>query len=311
MRAIVTGGAGFIGSHVVDALAARGAEVVALDDLSRGRRENVNPAATLVQADVRDGDAVGRTFTELRPDVCFHLAAQADVRVSVADPAFDADVNLIGTVRILEAARAQDAQVVFASTGGAIYGECEAPAPETSERRPLAPYGASKLAGEEYLATWNRLYGTTHVALRYGNVYGPRQDPHGEAGVVAIFFGRLANGRPFRIFGDGRQTRDYVYVGDVVDATLAANGEPGGVFNVGTGRETSVLELADACRRISGVGVEPEFAPPRTGELQRSVLDPSLADRELGFRARMSLDEGLTATWESIRAEGEGGGGAN
>jgi UDP-glucose 4-epimerase len=311
VRAIVTGGAGFIGSHLVDALAARGADVVALDDLSRGRPEDVNPAASLVPADIRDGDAVERTFADLRPDVCFHLAAQADVRVSVADPAFDAEVNLIGTVRILEAARAQDAQVVFASTGGAIYGECEEPAPETSERRPLSPYGASKLAGEEYLATWNRLYGTTHVALRYGNVYGPRQDPYGEAGVVAIFFGRLAAGRPFRIFGDGRQTRDYVYVGDVVDATLAAAGKPGGVFNVGTGRETSVLDLAEACRRISAVDVDPEFAPPRIGELQRSVLDPSLAERELGFRARTSLDEGLTATWESIRSEGEGDDGAN
>jgi UDP-glucose 4-epimerase len=311
VRAIVTGGAGFIGSHVVDALAARGAEVVALDDLSRGRPEDVNHAASLVPADIRDGDAVEGTFADLRPDVCFHLAAQADVRISVADPAFDAEVNLIGTVRILEAARAQDAQVVFASTGGAIYGECEEPAPETSERRPLSPYGASKLAGEEYLSTWNRLYGTTHVALRYGNVYGPRQDPYGEAGVVAIFFGRLAAGRPFRIFGDGRQTRDYVYVGDVVDATLAAAGKPGGVFNVGTGRETSVLDLAEACRRISGVDVQPEFAPPRIGELQRSVLDPSLAERELGFRARTSLDEGLSATWESIRSEGEGGDGAN
>ncbi|MDQ4019630.1 MAG: NAD-dependent epimerase/dehydratase family protein [Actinomycetota bacterium] len=311
MRAIVTGGAGFIGSHLVDALAARGADVVALDDLSRGRPEDVNPAASLVPADIRDGDAVEGTFADLRPDVCFHLAAQADVRVSVADPAFDAEVNLIGTVRILEAARAQGAQVVFASTGGAIYGECEEPAPETSERRPLSPYGASKLAGEEYLATWNRLYGTAHVALRYGNVYGPRQDPYGEAGVVAIFFGRLAAGRPFRIFGDGRQTRDYVYVGDVVDATLAAAGKSGGVFNVGTGRETSVLDLADACRRISGVDVDPEFAPPRIGELQRSVLDPSLAERELGFRARTSLDEGLTATWESIRSEGEGDDGAN
>jgi UDP-glucose 4-epimerase len=311
VRAIVTGGAGFIGSHLVDALAARGADVVALDDLSRGRPEDVNPAASLVPADIRDADAVEGTFADLRPDVCFHLAAQADVRVSVADPAFDAEVNLIGTLRILEAARAQNAQVVFASTGGAIYGECEEPAPETSERRPLSPYGASKLAGEEYLATWNRLYGTTHVALRYGNVYGPRQDPYGEAGVVAIFFGRLAAGRPFRIFGDGRQTRDYVYVGDVVDATLAGAGKPGGVFNVGTGRETSVLDLADACRRISAVDVQPEFAPPRIGELQRSVLDPSLAERELGFRARTSLDEGLTATWESIRSEGEGDDGAN
>ena len=311
MRAIVTGGAGFIGSHVADALVARGDEVVVLDDLSGGRPENVNAAASLVRADIRDRDAVERAFSELRPEVCFHLAAQADVRVSVDDPAFDAEANVIGTIRILEAARPHGAQVVFSSTGGAIYGECEEPAPETAERRPLAPYGTSKLAGEEYLATWNRLYGESHVALRYGNVYGPRQDPHGEAGVVAIFFGRLAAGTAFRVFGDGRQTRDYVFVGDVVEASLAAERRPGGVFNVGTGRETSVLELAEACRRVSGVDVDPEFAPPRAGELQRSVLDPSLAEAELGFRASVSLDEGLAATWHSIRAEGVQGGGAN
>ncbi len=311
MRAIVTGGAGFIGSHLTDALVERGDEVVVLDDLSHGRRERVHTGATFAQVDIRDREGVEDVFRELRPEACFHLAAQADVRVSVADPAFDADVNVIGTTRILEAAREHGTQVVFSSTGGAIYGECEEPAPETAARRPLAPYGTSKLAGEEYLATWNRLYGTSHVALRYGNVYGPRQDPHGEAGVVAIFFGRLAEGRPFQIFGDGRQTRDYVYVQDVAAATMAAQGQPGGVFNVGTGRETSVLELADACRRVSGVDLEPEFAPPRLGELQRSVLDPSLSERELGWRPETDLDSGLGATWDSIRTEGTGGGGAN
>ncbi len=311
MRAIVTGGAGFIGSHVVDALAARGAEVVAFDDLSRGRRENVTDAATLVTGDVRDADAVADAFEELRPDVCFHLAAQADVRVSVADPGFDCEVNVLGTVRVLEAARRHGTQVVFSSTGGAMYGECDRPAPETAPSEPLAPYGASKLAGEEYLAMYNRLHGTTHVALRYGNVYGPRQDPHGEAGVVAIFFGRLAAGEAPRVFGDGSQTRDYVYVGDVVTATLAARGRAGGVFNVGTGRETSVVELADACRRVSGIDLEPVFAAPRLGELQRSVLDPALAARELGFRAATDLDAGLADTWASVRAEGEVRAGAN
>jgi UDP-glucose 4-epimerase len=311
VRAIVTGGAGFIASHLTDALVEAGHDVVVLDNLSHGRRERVNAGATFREIDIRDADAVGAAFDEHRPEVCFHLAAQADVRVSVSDPAFDADVNVIGTIRILEAARPHETQVVFSSTGGAIYGECEEPAPETAERRPLAPYGASKLCGEEYLATSNRLYGTRHVALRYGNVYGPRQDPHGEAGVVAIFFGRLAQAQPFKIFGDGRQTRDYVYVGDVVAATLAAQGQEGGVFNVGTGRETSVLELADASRRVSGIDIEPEFAPPRLGELQRSFLDPTLAERQLGFRAATDLDAGLAATWESIRAEGVGGGGAN
>jgi UDP-glucose 4-epimerase len=303
VRAIVTGGAGFIGSHVVDALVARGDDVVVLDDLSRGRREFVNDGAALVAVDIRDANAVASAFDELRPDACFHLAAQADVRVSVAEPAFDGEVNVLGTIRILEAARRHGAQVVFASTGGAIYGECDGPAPETAPRQPLAPYGASKLGAEEYLATYNRLYETAHVSLRYANVYGPRQDPHGEAGVVAIFLGRLAAGDPPRIFGDGRQTRDYVYVGDVSEATLAAYGCPGGVFNVGTGRETSVLDLFDACRHVSGVELDPVFAPSRLGELSRCVLDPGLAERELGFRAGTELEAGLVATWHSIRGE--------
>jgi UDP-glucose 4-epimerase len=296
VRAIVTGGAGFIGSYVADALAARGDEVHVLDNLSHGSRENVPGAARLHEGDIRsDADAV---FEEARPEACFHLAAQADVRVSVDDPAYDADVNVLGTLRVLEAARRHGAKVVFASTGGAIYGECETPAPEDAERQPLAPYGASKLAGEEYLATYNRLYGTGHVSLRYGNVYGPRQDPHGEAGVVAIFMGLLTGDGTPKIFGDGRQTRDYVFVGDVVDATLAALDHPGGVLNVGTGVETSVLELYEAISRVSGVEREPEQAPARLGELQRSVLDPGRAERELGWRPRHSLDDGLRATWE-------------
>ena len=301
MRAIVTGGAGFIGSHVADALLARGDEVHVLDNLASGRRENVDPRAELVEADIRDAAAVGGLFERVRPEVCFHFAAQADVRVSVDRPDFDCEVNVLGTIRILEASRRQGARVVLASTGGAIYGECERPAPEDSPRRPLAPYGASKLAAEEYLATYDRLHGGGHVALRFGNVYGPRQDPHGEAGVVAIFLGLLAQGGTPRIFGDGRQTRDYVYVGDVVRATLAAAGRPGGVFNVGTGYETSVLELFDACCRAAGARVEAGFAPARDGELARSVLDPTLAGRELGFRAETSLDDGLRATWEWIR----------
>ena len=311
MRAIVTGGAGFIGSHVVDGLVARGDDVLALDDLSKGRRENVNEAAELAAADVRDAEAVDSVFDHFRPDACFHLAAQADVRVSVAEPAYDCEVNVLGTIRVLEAARRHGARVVFASTGGAMYGECESPAPETTPPEPLAPYGASKLAAEEYLGTYNRLHGTAHVSLRYANVYGPRQDPHGEAGVVAIFLGRLAAGVQPRIFGDGRQTRDYVYVGDVAAATIGAYRSRAGVFNVGTGRETSVLELYEACRRVSGVFVEPLFAPPRLGELARSVLDPSLAERELGFRAGTDLDAGLAATWRSIRGEGEVAGEAN
>jgi UDP-glucose 4-epimerase len=299
VRVVVTGGAGFIGSHVVEALLGRGDEVTIVDDLSNGKRENAPEGARLVVHDIREG--LADVFAEGRPEACCHLAAQVDVRVSVDRPTHDASVNVLGTIAVLEAAREHGAQVVFSSTGGAIYGECEAPATEDAERRPLAPYGVSKLAGEEYLAAYNRLYGARHVALRYGNVYGPRQDPHGEAGVVAIFFGRLAEGEPARIFGDGLQTRDYVYAGDVARATLAAIGHGGGVFNVGTGRETSVVELYDLCRRVAGSELEAQAAPARLGELHRSVLDVSHSERELGWRAEMPLETGLRHTWESIR----------
>jgi UDP-glucose 4-epimerase len=308
VRVIVTGGAGFIGSHVADALAARGDEVMVLDNLSTGRRENVPLGAQLVEADLADAEVA---FAQAEPEVCYHLAAQADVRVSVARPDFDAEVNVLGTIRVLEAARRHGAQVVFASTGGAMYGECDSPADEDSPRLPIAPYGTSKLCAEEYLATYNRLHGTEHVALRYGNIYGPRQNPHGEAGVVAIFFGRLARREPLRVFGDGTQTRDYVYVGDVVAATLAAEGRSG-VFNVGTGIETSVLDLVAACQRVAGVSVDATHEPARAGELQRSVLDPVRAERELGFRAATTLEDGLAATWEFVRgSEGEDESGAN
>ena len=295
MRAVVTGGAGFIGSHVVDALLARWDEVHVLDDFSRGKRQNVPEGVHVHEADIRS-DA-GRVFDEVRPEVCFHLAAQADVRVSVERPDFDADVNVVGTLHVLEAAREHGTKIVFSSTGGAIYGECEGAAREDHPRAPLAPYGVSKLAGEEYIAAYNRLYGAAHVSLRYGNVYGPRQDPKGEAGVVAIFMNRLREGVAPKIFGDGTQTRDYVYVGDVVLATLAAAEHGGGVLNVGTGVETSVNELYGRIQRVAGVEREPEFADARPGELQRSVLDASLAKRELGWEPQRSLDEGLAETW--------------
>jgi len=301
VRVVVTGGAGFVGSHVVDALVARGDEVVVVDSLATGKRENVPAAASLHVQDVRE--PLADLFDEIRPETVFHLAAQADVRVSVERPVEDAEVNVLGTIRVLEAASRHRAQVVFSSTGGAIYGECDGPVAESSPLRPVSPYGIAKLAGEEYLRGYNRLQGSTHVALRYGNVYGPRQDPHGEAGVVAIFLGALASGESPKIFGEGTQTRDYVYVGDVARATLQAQGQEGGVFNVGTGRETSVLELYELCRVVSGSEIEPTHAPARVGELQRSVLDTMLASEELRFMAFVGLEDGLRSTWEWVQKE--------
>ena len=295
MRAAVTGGAGFIGSHVVDALVARGDEVHVVDNFATGRRENLNPAATVHEHDIRE--PLASLFDEIRPEVVVHLAAQADVGTSVEQPLFDAEVNVLGTLKVLEAARPHGAQLVFSSTGGAIYGECERPAREEDERRPLSPYGTAKLAAEEYLATWNRLHGTRHVALRFANVYGPRQLAKLEGGVVAIFTDRLRAGERVTIFGDGEQTRDYVYVGDVVAAVLAAFGRDGGVFNVGTGTETSVNELFETCRQVAGVDAEATHAPARAGDVLRSVLDVSRSERELGWRPQTPLAEGLRLTW--------------
>jgi UDP-glucose 4-epimerase len=295
VRAAVTGGAGFIGSHVVDALVARGDEVHVVDNLATGRRENVHAAATLHEHDIREPLEV--LFGQIRPELVVHLAAQADVGTSVERPVFDAEVNVIGTLNVLEGARAHGAQVVFSSTGGAIYGECERPAREDDERRPLSPYGTSKLAGEAYLQTWNRLHGSRHVVLRFANVYGPRQLPKLEGGVVAIFMDRLRAGEGVRIYGDGEQVRDWVYVGDIVSAVLAAAGRDGGVLNVGTGRATSVNELFETCRRVAGVDAAAEHADPRPGDVLRSVLDVSRAEAELGWRPQHSLEEGLALTW--------------
>jgi UDP-glucose 4-epimerase len=305
IRAIVTGGAGFIGSHVADGLLARGDSVTVVDDLSTGKRERVPDGAELRELDIRDGARLRALVAELRPDAVFHLAAQADVRVSVDDPGRDADVNVRGTAEVLEAARAVGARVVFSSTGGAIYGEVEKiPSPESTPCAAMAPYGVSKLCGEHYAELYNRLYGTRHVILRYGNVYGPRQDPHGEAGVVAIFFGKLVSGGTPLVFGDGSQTRDYVYVGDVVAANLAAlgYGGDGETFNIGTGTETSVVDLLAECQRAAGTNVAAEHRPARLGELARSALDASLAARELQWQPRTSLADGLAETLRSIAA---------
>jgi len=311
VRVIVTGGAGFIGSHVVDGLVARGDDVLVVDNLSSGREKNLNPAGRLLVADIRDERVAREAFDDFRPEACLHLAAQIDVRVSVERPDYDCEVNVLGTIRLLEAARVHGTRLILASTGGAIYGECDEPAAEDAPLRPLSPYGSSKLAAEEYLATYNRLHGSDHTALRYGNVYGPRQDSHGEAGVVAIFLGRLREGERPHVFGDGTQERDYVYVADVAEATLAALDRPAGVFNVGTGTATSVLALLQACLEVSGADAEPIFDAPRAGELQRSVLHPGLAESGLGFRARTGLSAGIASTWDFVRAEGESKAGAN
>jgi UDP-glucose 4-epimerase len=305
MKALVTGGAGFIGSHIVDALVERGDEVTVIDNLSSGRRENLDTPtgkrAELVEADVTDAQAVAETLERQRPELVFHLAAQIDVRRSVTDPVYDLNVNVGGTLNLLEAARRTDARrFVLASTGGAVYGEgagLELPLDETAQCRPDAPYGQSKFAAEGYASLYGRLYGLNATALRLGNVYGPRQDPFGEAGVVAIFCGALlTEGNP-RVFGDGHQTRDYIFVGDVVDAFLAAAASDAvGIYNVGTGAETSVLELGRLIGEVCERPFDPELAPPRPGEVQRIAIDSGRAQEELGWNARTSLLDGLRAT---------------
>ena len=306
IRAIVTGGAGFIGSHVADGLLARGDEVWVVDNLAGGRRERVPEGAKFHQVDIRDREQLAAVFAEARPQAVFHLAAQADVRVSVDDPVLDGDVNVLGTIQVLRAAREAGARVVFSSTGGAIYGEVDTiPSDESTPAAPMAPYGTSKLCAEQYLHLENRLYGTNHVILRYGNVFGPRQDPHGEAGVVAIFFGKLLAGEPPKVFGDGSQTRDYVAVSDVVRANLAAYDYLGhvGTFNIGTQIETSVVALLAACQTAAETSLEPVMADPRLGELDRSCLDCTLAAGELHWRPVVSLHEGLAETLAHIRGE--------
>jgi len=308
MRALVTGGAGFIGSNLVDALIARGDEVVVLDDLSSGRAENLTDAlaagARLHEGDIADPATVDGLFAEVRPDLIFHLAAQIDVRRSVADPVFDLGVNVGGTINLLEAAvRSGTQRFILASTGGAIYGEGsgrELPLPEDAERRPDAPYGMSKLAAEGYLDLYSRLHGLATVSLRLGNVYGPRQDPHGEAGVVAIFCGALLAGETPKVFGDGKQTRDYVFVNDVVAAFLrASDSGVTGAFNVGTGREADVFEVGRAIAAAYDVEFEPEMAPARPGEVQRIAIASDRAAGELSWRAEVRLEDGLglTAHW--------------
>jgi len=307
MRTLVTGGSGFIGSNIVDGLLARGDEVTVIDDLSTGRRENLDGAlaagAELVEGDIRDQAALVALAERVRPEAIFHLAAQIDVRRSAADPALDAQINVVGTINVLEAARQVGARVVNSSTGGAIYGEGRTiPAPEDHPVAPEAPYGQSKFAAEGYCELFARLHGVSAVSLRYGNVYGPRQDPLGEAGVIAIFCGKLLEGEQPTVFGDGLQTRDYVYVGDVVAANLAAAGATvTGPVNVGTGVQSSVIDLIEALAPQADGPFEAQFAPERPGEVRHIALDATRAGAELGWRAQTGLAEGLATTLDSLR----------
>jgi UDP-glucose 4-epimerase len=308
MKTLVTGGAGFIGSNLVDALVARGDEVAVIDNLATGKRENLENAiangAELIELDVRDAEAVAAAVERVAPEAIFHLAAQIDVRKSVADPAHDSRVNVEGTINVLSAAQASGVRrLINTSTGGAIYGEGQIlPAPEDHPVAPESPYGLSKFCAENYCALFTRLHGLSTVSLRYGNVYGPRQDPLGEAGVIAIFCGKLLDGGRPQIFGDGRQTRDYVYVGDVVDANLrAADSDITGAFNVGRGVATSVLDIVEALAAQSDNGFEADHLPARTGEVQHIALDPSRTKAELGWEAQVDLDQGLARTLDSLR----------
>lgn len=305
---LVTGGAGFIGSHVADRFLAEGWKVTVLDDLSSGREENLAPAVTFVRGDITTPEAA-QLVQHGRFDVMCHLAAQIDVRRSVLDPVYDATRNILGTLNLLEAIRASghDTRVVFSSTGGALYGDFDPPpSGELNSKDPEAPYGIGKLAVEYYLAYYGRVHGLNTVALRYGNVYGPRQDPHGEAGVVAIFCNRLLDGRMMTVFGDGEQTRDYVYAGDVAAANFAAATRDlptvgrldARAFNIGTGVETSVNTVARTLQKVAGVDTPIDYAPARAGELARSALDTAKAQRELAWKPTVSLAEGLERTFK-------------
>jgi UDP-glucose 4-epimerase len=305
MRAVVTGGAGFIGSHITDALIDAGHTVTVVDDLSRGRRDQVNSGAAFVELDITSPE-LATAFATAQPDLVFHAAAQIDVRESVRDPLHDADVNVVGTVNVLRAAVDAGARrVVFASSGGAIYGDADViPTPEDQPCLPESPYGTAKLCAEAYGGTFSRQAGLEFVALRYANVYGPRQDPHGEAGVVAIFATRLVVGQQVVINGDGTQTRDYVHVHDVVRANLAAVDGPAGVYNIGTGVETDVNGVYRMLAEAAGVARNAEHGPAKPGEQRRSCLDTTFTRERLGWSASIGFDEGVRSTLEYFRSPG-------
>ena len=303
MKVLVSGGAGFIGSHIVDRLAADGHDVVILDDLSTGHVERLQPSARFYQMDLHS-PWLSELFRIERPEAVVHQAAQASVRRSVEDPVFDAGVNVLGTAALLQASAHHGVRrFLYASTGGALYGDADViPTPEDYPALPVSPYGASKLAGEVYLRTFHALHGLSYAALRYANVYGPRQDPHGEAGVVAIFAQRLLSGERARINGDGKQTRDFVYVGDVADANARAlTADAGGSFNVGTGIETDITAIFQMLRRLAGSNQPEEHGPPLPGEQRRSVVDARKIERVLGWKPKTRLEAGLDATVRYFR----------
>jgi UDP-glucose 4-epimerase len=308
MKVLVTGGAGFIGSHVVDAYVAAGHEVIIVDNLCTGKRENLNPKARFVELDIGD-EQTARLIRDERPDVLNHHAAQMDVRRSVADPLFDARTNILGTIALLEASRqAGVKKVLFVSSGGAAYGEQETfPAPETHPTWPVSPYGVSKRSGELYCHFYQAEYGLPFVAFRYSNVYGPRQDPHGEAGVVAIFSGKMLRGEPVTVNGDGKQTRDYVFVGDVARMSLLAlERDATGPVNIGTAIETDVNVLAETMRQVSGSRSEIVHGPAKSGEQRRSVVDIRRAAEVFGWKPEVSLRDGLARTIEFFRTRVSG-----
>jgi UDP-glucose 4-epimerase len=306
MRALISGGAGFIGSHLADSLAERGDDVTVIDDLSNGRRSRLDERAVLHETSVTDPNAVAGVIESAHPDVIFHLAAQIDVRTSVAEPARDSVINISGTINILEVARTRGVPVIMASTGGAIYGtNTVVPTSEDVPPEPQAPYGTAKYCAERYVELYNRMYLSRHAILRLANVYGPRQDPSGEGGVIAILCGKAVNSATATVYGDGMQTRDYVYVGDVTRAFIAAAdaGVPG-VWNIGTGVETNVLELAGLIGKFAGGDLCLQYAPPRCGEVRRSALNSARARDDLDWWASTPLTEGIEKSYRWV-AEGK------
>lgn len=300
MKIVVTGGAGFIGSWVADAFLEEGHEVLIIDDLSTGVEENLPTAAQFIKCDIRDFENLNKIISDFRPDVIDHHAAQIDVRKSVDDPMHDAGINIIGTLNLIESALEHDiSKFIFASTGGAIYGEPEIiPADENTEPCPISPYGTSKYAVEKYLGYYNYVHGLDYVALRYANVYGPRQNPHGEAGVIAIFCNRILSNSPCTIFGDGSQTRDYVYVGDVARANILSLSAPVGSYNIGTGVETSVNDLISELQKSSGRDFEVIHGDERPGEVQSISLEVTVAEETFGWSPSVDLAEGMKMTWD-------------